>query len=240
MGAQPFAHQFMYWVGMDVDPSVAPGDVEELSRFYSETHVPEVVAGNQGFVGGTRYELLDPDPRGGVHAGPRWLAVYELENEAAATAYAARNDAPPGERPRYTPWPADFREKTRIQWRMMWQQLSTCGAAAELPCSIFMVGMNIPSETDASGLAEFNAFYSGTHVPEVMAYGGYARGTRFELHRAFAHPDPGAPRFCAVYEADEAATQQRNERRTNRAPLTSGPPTWEKHDTLWRLVYMRI
>ena len=24
------------------------------------------------------------------------------------------------------------------------------------------------------------------------------------------------------------------------SPLSSGPPTWEKHDTLWRLVYRRI
>lgn len=29
-------------------------------------------------------------------------------------------------------------------------------------------------------------------------------------------------------------------RQVARPPLSSGPPTWEKHDTLWRLVYRRI
>src|SRR5215510_13688744 len=56
-------------------------------------HVPEVVASNPGFVRGTRYELLQPDPRGDW--GPRWLAVYEMDGEAAARTYAQRNDAPP-------------------------------------------------------------------------------------------------------------------------------------------------
>jgi hypothetical protein len=79
-----------------------------------------------------------------------------------------------------------------------------------------------------------------------MERSGYARGTRWELHRAFRHPQPGCPRFCAIYEADAAATQANQQRRSNptpqpgERPLSSGPPTWEKHDTLWRLVYRRI
>jgi hypothetical protein len=224
---------------MDLDPAISAAEKSELSDFYSRVHVPEVVAANTGFVGGTRYELLDPDPRGGVHAGPRWLAVYELENEAAATAYARRDEGPVDSRPQYSTWP-DSRKHLSIVWRMQWQQLATCGSASELPESIFLVGMNVPPDTNAAGLAEFNTFYTHTHVPEVMAYGGYARGTRFELYRAFAHPGPGCPRFCAVYEADVPATEHRNERRANRAPLTSGPPIWEQHDTIWRLVYRRL
>jgi len=78
------------------------------------------------------------------------------------------------------------------------------------------------------------------------SHGEYAHGTRWELHRAFRHPQPGCPRFCAIYEADAAATQANRQRRSNptpqpgERPLSSGPPTWEKHDTLWRLVYRRI
>ena len=79
-----------------------------------------------------------------------------------------------------------------------------------------------------------------THVPEVVANGGYARGTRFELYSQFAHPDPGCPRFCAIYEADAAATEGRQTRGASRRTLSSGPPTWENHDTVWRLVYRRI
>ena len=202
-------------------------------------HAREVVAANPGFVGASRYELLDPDPRGGVHAGPQWLAVYELENEAAAATYADRNDGPAENRPTYSTWP-DSRKYTSTVWRMLWHQLATCGNAPAV-AGVHLHGRHERSaDTDAAGLAEFNEFYTNTHVPEVMAYGGYARGTRFELHRAFAHPEPGSPRFCAIYEADAAATAQRNERRSNRTPLSSGPPTWEKHDTIWRLVYKRV
>ncbi|MBV9323752.1 MAG: hypothetical protein JO352_08210 [Chloroflexi bacterium] len=239
MEAPPFSQPFMYWVGMDLDPAISAAEKDELSTFYSRVHVPEVVAANPGFVGGSRYELLDPDPRGGVHAGPRWLAVYELEDEAAATTYAQRNEAPADNRPKYSEWPAS-RKYLNTVWRLQWRHLATCGTARQLPDSIFMVGMNVPADTDAAGLAEFNTFYTNTHVPEVIEYGGYSRGTRFELHRAFAHPEPGSPRFCAIYEADASATEHRNERRSNRAPLSSGPPIWEKHDTIWRLVYKRL
>jgi hypothetical protein len=103
-----------------------------------------------------------------------------------------------------------------------------------------MVGMNVPAHTDAAGLAEFNTFYNETHVPEVMAAGGYDRATRHELYRDFAHPPPGCPRFCAIYEAGAEATETRETRRANRAALSSGPPTWEQHDTIWRLSYRHI
>jgi hypothetical protein len=240
MAAQAFSQPYMYWVGMDVAPGIAPQALAELSTFYSQVHAREVVAHNPGFISFTRYELLDPDPRGGAHRGPRWLAVYEMEDEAAAAGYAQRNDAPDAfPRPQYSRWP-EGRSYTDIVWRMIWRQLAACGSAGTLPESIFVVGMNVPADTDAAGLQEFNTFYTGVHVPEVMANGGYARGTRFELYRAFAHPEPGSPRFCAIYEADAVATRARNEPRANRAPLSSGPPTWEKHDTLWRLVYQRI
>src|SRR5260370_11523498 len=187
----------------------------------------------------SRYELLDPDPGGGVHCGPRWLAMYEMTDEAAAQQYIKDNARPWLHRQKYSAWPA-ARKRAKTVWRMLWRQISVTGSTDQPPESIFMVGMNVPADTAADGLAEFNAFYTGTHVPEVMAYGGYARATRFELYREFAHPAPGCPRFCAIYEADAAATEAREARRAARAPLSSGPPTWEQHDTIWRLVYRRI
>ena len=74
---------------------------------------------------GTRYELLVPDARGDL--GPRWLAVYEMHDEAAAQAYIARNDGPPEGRPAYTPGLADFQTTTR--WRILWRQISAAGQA---------------------------------------------------------------------------------------------------------------
>jgi hypothetical protein len=230
---------FLYWVGMDTDPRTTPEELAEFNRFYSTTHVRDVIAAHPGFVSASRYELLDPDERGGVHRGPRWLAVYEMTDEAAALQYLKDNERPWLHRKRYSPWPP-ARKRAKTVWRMIWRQISVTGAIDQPSESAYMVGMNVPAETDAKGLADFNAFYTEKHVPEVMAYGGYARGTRVDLYREFAHPAPGCPRFCAVYEADAAATAERETRRIARGSLSSGPPAWENRDTVWRLVYRRI
>jgi hypothetical protein len=234
-----FTNPFMYCVGMDTDPRTTPEALAEFNHFYNTTHVHEVIAAHPGFVRVSRYELLDPDPRGGKHAGPRWLAAYEARDEAAALQYIKDNARPWLHRQKYSPWPP-ARRRAKTVWRMIWRQLSVTGSTSQPPESIFIVGMNVPADADATALAEFNTFYTETHVPEVMAYGGYARGTRHELYREFAHPAPGCPRFCAIYEADAAATESRESRRAARAPLSSGPPVWENHDTIWRLVYRRI
>jgi hypothetical protein len=112
---------------------------------------------------------------------------------------------------------------------------------SDKPC-IYLVGMNIPADTDAAGLAAFNEFYTRTHVPEVVANNpGFLSGTRYELLSA----DGAGPRFLAVYEvADEEAAKRFLERGRNpqagRPTYTSGPPTWERHETLWRLMYRPI
>ena len=90
-----------------------------------------------------------------------------MDSEAAARTYAARNDGPPEGRPRYTPGPAAW-QQTQSVWRMIWRHVSSSGTASEPPHSIFMVGMNVPPGTDEAGLAEFNAFYTNIHVPEVV------------------------------------------------------------------------
>jgi hypothetical protein len=233
----------MYWVGMNTAPEAHADALAEFNDFYTRVHLPEVVANNPGFVRGTRYELLEPDRRGESHAGPRWLAIYEMDGEPAAQAYAQRNDDPSAARPPYTPRPPAWLEAQPV-WRMIWRRISERGAASQPPDSIFMVGMNVPADTDATELAAFNDFYTNVHVPEVMQWGGYARGSRFELYREFLHPRPGSPRFCAIYEADAATTQANQRYAATRQPprgsLSSGPPTWEKHETLWQLVYRRL
>jgi hypothetical protein len=232
-----FAYPFMYWVGMDTDPRTTPEALAEFNHFYSTTHAGEVLAAHRGFVRASRYELVEPDPRGGIHSGPRWLAVYEMADEAAAEQYIKDNARPWLHRRKYSPWPP-ARKRAKTVWRMLWRQISTTGSTDQAPDSIFMVGMNVLADADANDLAEFNAFYTDTHVPEVMARGGYSRGTRLELYREFAHPAPGCPRFCAIYASDKADAAASSEARNT--PLSAGPPVWEQHDTLWRLVYRRI
>jgi hypothetical protein len=175
--AGAFAHPFLYWVGMDTDPRTTPEALAEFNRFYSTTHVHEVMAAHAGFVGVSRYELLDQDPRGGGHAGPRWLAVYEMADEAAAEQYVKDNAQPWLHRRRYSPWPA-ARRRAKTVWRMIWRQLSS--TRDQLPDSVLLVGTNAPADAD----------------------GGDAC---YELYREFAHPAPGCPRFCAVFSTNSAS-----------------------------------
>jgi hypothetical protein len=179
---------YMYWVGMDTDPRTTPEALSEFNHFYSTTHVHEVVAAHPGFVRARRYELIEPDARGGEHAGPRWLAVYDMADEAAAVQYVKDNARPWLHRRHYSPWPA-ARKRAKTVWRMLWQQREARDLASD---SITLVGTNEPPSAEAPGV-------------------------RLELYRAFAHPEPGCPRFCIVSDVESAGA-----------------------DAIWRLVYRRI
>src|SRR5260370_42396456 len=75
--ARLLTYPFEYWVGMDTDPRTTPEALAEFNRFYSTTHVGEVIAAHPRSVTASRYELLDPAPRGGAPAVPRWLAAHD-------------------------------------------------------------------------------------------------------------------------------------------------------------------
>lgn len=196
----------MYWVGMDTDPRTTPEALADFNHFYSTTHVHEVLAAHPGFVSVNRYELLDPDPRGGEHRGPRWLAVYEAQDEAAALQYIKDNERPWLHRRKYSPWPP-ARRKAKTVWRMLWRQLRLNGADGQVPDAVFMVGTNDSDAPEADDGSNSNAF-----------------STYLELYQAFAHPDPGCPRFCAIYAADAMGARE----------------GWERRESTWRLVYRRI
>lgn len=237
---EALGYPYMYWVGMNPPADATPSQVTEFDDFYTGTHLGEVLASNPGFKRASRYELIQQDPDGDF--GPRWLAVYEMAGEAAARGYAARNDGPAAGRPTYTPGP-ELWTRNETSWRMIWRKVSEAGASDELPHGIFMVGMNLPADASPEGVAEFNDFYSNVHRAEVMAESGYDRGVRFELEREFRHPAPGAPRFLAVYTADEAATEATLAQRragVGPGPRSAGPPTWDARETAWRLGYRLV
>jgi hypothetical protein len=179
MQAGAFGYPFEYWVGMDTDPRTTPEALAEFNRFYSTTHVAEVMAAHAGFVGVSRYELVEPDPPGEAHRGPRWLAVYEIADEASAEQYLKDNERPWLHRRRYSPWPP-ARKRAKTIWRMLWRNISS-GSMDAAPRSIYLVGTN-------------------TRVTN------HQKTTRLELYRAFAHPPPGCPQFCLVHEGTEPAT----------------------------------
>jgi hypothetical protein len=191
---QVFAQPYMYWVGMDTDPRTTPEALAEFNRFYSTTHVHEVLAAHPGFVSVSRYELHDQDPRGGEHHGPRWLAVYEAEDEAAALQYIKDNERPWLHRRKYSPWPA-ARRKAKTVWRMLWRRLpESHGVSGE---TLQMLGTNVLLDQSAEA------------------------HTDLELYRAFAHPQPGCPRYCMIADGDAALAVADDER-------------------VWQLVYRRL
>jgi hypothetical protein len=232
-----FTSPYMYWVGMDTDGASESQD-EEFNRFYNDIHAHEVAAMNPGFLRVHRYELAKPDPRGDF--GPHWLAVYEMADEQAASTYMDRNDGPPEGRPTYTPVPAAWRETAKTRWRIIWRQIADAGALDEPPYSIFIVGINPPAGASDEETAEFNEFYTNTHMGEVMAASKYGRANRWEQARAFLHPDPGCPRYLAIYEADDATGKQLETTPTGPRELSVGPVVWQEHTTPWRLVYNRV
>jgi hypothetical protein len=230
-----FSQPFMYWVGIDLH-TTDPREIEAYHRFYGGTHLPEVLAANPGFTVGHRYELVGPDDRG-VPA-PQFLAVYEMSDEASAQTYIRRNDGPPEGRPDYTPGPPVWKQM-EPKWRMIWRRFTETGPATGTPASLFVVGIDPPAGVDATGLAEFDHFYTDVHVPEVVARASYTRATRHERFRDFLHPAPGCPRYCAVYEADGATTARLGEGPPGPVP-SPGPAVWHDRTTRWRLVYRRL
>ena len=112
---------------------------------------------------------------------------------------------------------------------------------ADNPC-IYMVGMNIPADATAEQEREFNQFYTHTHVPEVVTNNaGFLTGRRYEL----VDPSIKGPRFLAVYEVATEADALAHVNRTSQPSGSSvrystGPEVWQKHDTLWRLMYKPV
>lgn len=228
-----FAAPYQYWVGIDTAPGASEDDLAELDDFYRRFHFPEVFAANPGFITATRYRLDAPDPRGDF--GPMWLAVYGIEDRAGAERYEALESDPTVERPKYTPGPAVWKGMSP-RWRIMWRQTFASGERSLSPESIFMVGMDTPATASAQEVAEFNDFYSSTHVPEVLSTGGYEAGTRVERQAVFFHREPDeCPQFCAIYEGAGG---------TSSGPPpgepTPGPDAWENRETRWRLRYRRV
>ena len=231
-----FEAPYCYWIGLDT-PTGAPADVEAFNEFYDNVHVPEVLAANEGMIAASRFELVRPDPRGDF--GPRWLAVYELADDHAATEYVRRNSRGAADRPDYSAGPQLWQDMTP-RWRVIWKRTVEVGEASRHDCQLlFTVGMSVPESTSPGDLAQFNEFYNSVHLSEVMRWGGFARACRFALHESLLHPQPGAPMFCATYESAGAAPFESSASAPAPA-FTDGPPAWEARDTRWRLMYRQL
>jgi len=236
-----FTHPVLYWVGMDLAAASAE-ETEAFRRHYADVHRREVVDRNPGFELSHQYELAQPDPRGSY--GPRWLTIYELSDDKALAEYLERHERPGAPAMGWTPGPPAWRDKRSTSWRMMWRLGDSVGAPSGDPSFLRVIGMDPPPGGDDRELAEFNEFYSRSHLDEVMSSTPYSLGARYERVPEFSPRPDDAPRYCAAYEADAAQAAEldriRSARATQPAQRSAGPPAWQQRQTRWRLSYRRV
>ncbi|MFI0480249.1 hypothetical protein [Actinomadura sp. 9N215] len=236
----PFTNSFLYWISLDFAGS-DPADVARFNRFYDETHVPEVLDRYPGFAVAHRYALQIQDRRGDF--GGAYLAAYEVESEQAVAEYLAGTTAPGGTRPPYSADPPLWPDLLTHRWRVVYEKVAETAPSTGNPGAIYIIGIEPPAGIGGDELAEFDEFYTNVHMPEATAVGGFSRGTRYTLRRSLEHPDPGCPRYLAVYE--QAGGSDEESRATLRTLVesddwTPGPASWSGKTTPWRLWYRHI
>ena len=115
----PFA---VYLLGVDPPPGISDDELVVFNDFYTHVHLPEV-AGRRHALRAVRYELVDAvrPPAGGA---PRFLAVYEVDEESAAH---RRHTGPP-----YARGPEVWQRHT-TPWRLWYRRLVPPGQTAPDP-----------------------------------------------------------------------------------------------------------
>jgi hypothetical protein len=182
---------FRYVIGIDPAADLTAAETEAFGDYYERTHLPEVVAANEGFVAGARFEIEPPDRRLGI--GPRWLAVYGVDGVASARGYMERQQVA-GAGIDYTPGPVPW-DRMTVWWRAMLAVRHEAGADRAAVNRILIAAFG-PGRDAAGG--RIASHYLETTVPAVMKQTGSVSATTFEV---FA--DLGAlnslPRWLTVY-----------------------------------------
>lgn len=214
------------WSGISVHVD-DPEDLRAIDGFYRDGYLEELGANNPDLSKGRRYELLAPDRHRGF--GATYLTAFDLPDERSAQRCAAQADllsvpsAPP-----------EWQAGAATSWSLLYRYLNETGPALERPFGIYMVGVDPPPGLDATGMEEFNEFYTNVHVPEVARRRRCLRASRYELLEELLVPTEGRPQFLAIYEVDEKGAALT---RHIGGGYTRGPEVWRKHKTPWRLWY---
>lgn len=165
---------------------------EAFSDWWSKEHVPEYTA-RPGFFSGKRLRATS-EP--GQQSSPehKYLAVYEVDavrsfNEALAAG------------PPWGPWHADINRNVRDWERTYYRVLSQheVDSGPGRYWSIVKLDFVDPSP---SREAEFNAWYTNIHIPEVCYHQGFHRAWRLEVEADSNDLGPRRERYWAVYEVD--------------------------------------
>jgi len=212
---------------MPVSYTLGPSFASPVLFWIVDDNIPDQITADPTFVRAHRFELLSPGRQG--RPGPRRLIIAELA------------------RPQGVEGLMRDPEGSRYSATSVWRKLAESGPpTGSAPYSIYIVGMDLPIETSADDLAIFDEFYTKVHLPEVLADWGYQRGSRYECFYDAGHDLPPPPRFCAIYEADEAAALAIARRRADMARSgltvrrTAGPHVWNRRSTVWQLSYRRL
>jgi hypothetical protein len=118
-GQRDATHEAIYFVGMDFAPGSDIEQQREFDEFYTQVHVPEVVAAG-GYSSGTRYalhrQLRYPAPK-----APGLCAVYEAD--AAATARKLTTlGSTAAARPSYNSGPSAWTGRVTA-WRLLYRRI---------------------------------------------------------------------------------------------------------------------
>lgn len=167
----------MLWT--DVDAAFE----EEFNRWYNDEHIKHLLE-VPGFLSGGRYVALK--------GGPRYLAMYELEDHNVLRT-AAFLDAV---RYRPSPWRARAsgghvgRNYILNGYRQIYPARSNpIELTMEMPRYLQMGRMDIPAHMEE----EFNAWYNTAYVPGYLTVPGVIRARRFVVVE-------GQPKYLTVYE----------------------------------------
>lgn len=162
-----------------------------FNRWYQH-HVPTLMQ-IPGYRWGSRYR--------GVMGDEKYLAMYEIDDASYLESLLGESEEQ--RHPFASSEFADFGKlegvsDTRIN---VYQQISGAHLGqpfprAELPLSVVMVDCS-----DASQEAEFDAWYTASHVPTLLRIPGYVSAARFKL---YSHPALDwlsmGPKYLALYE----------------------------------------
>jgi hypothetical protein len=108
-GVAPYA---IYLLGVDPPADAQDEDLVEFNAFYTDVHLPEV-AERRKALRAVRYELVDA-VRPPYNGAPRFLAVYEVDEESAANRQHSG--------PKYSSGP-DVWQRHTTPWRLWYRRL---------------------------------------------------------------------------------------------------------------------
>ena len=143
---------------------------------------------------------------------PGYLSIYELEEddlEAAALAFEAQRV----EHRRQEQGQPAVQIADAATWRRVGPDFRSAGSRGAAVSGLLAIEALC---TDPSKLEDYNRWYNGTHVPDMLGTGLYHTAYRFEN----ISPEPGRGAYLALYETDQD-------------PLSAQRAFWQDFRPIW-------